>query len=124
MAMKILVVDDTEERGKLLGNSLKAQGFDVRVVKGGAEAVAALFMEDFGMILSDVNMPVMDGYQLARTVKAGPSKATPFLMYSAAQAQIGDVELALRAGVDKYVEETSIKGITDQVMLQIIKATK
>ncbi len=99
--MKILVIEDE----KMLANSIKtlleAKGFDVEAVYDGESGAEYAEMGAYDLLILDVMMPKMDGYQVARTVRARRC-ATPILMLTARSALEDRVE-GLNAGADYYL---------------------
>lgn len=125
MKKRILIVEDDKKTTQSLRQAMEAEGFEVVVAADGMEALRILESQVVDVIASDVNMPRMDGYELAKTVKSTlKTKNLPFVLYSSREATREDVELAARVAVDKYVEGTSTKAVVDEVIHQIQKATK
>jgi len=103
-SMKILVVDDFVTMRRIVKNLLRQLGFE-RIVEAedGEQALARLKGGGFGLVVSDWNMPNMDGLALLRAVRADPAlRDTPFLMVTA-EAEKAKVIEAIRAGVSNYV---------------------
>jgi putative nucleotidyltransferase with HDIG domain len=102
--MKILIVDDKEENLYLLDAILKGSGYDAVSAVNGKEALEKLHAEEFDMIISDILMPVMDGFKLCRECKRDQKlKDIPFVFYTATYKDKRDEELALKLGADKYL---------------------
>jgi len=80
---KILVVEDSLSVRRLLTLTLEAEGFRMHEACDGVEALASLSRERFDMVISDLNMPGMDGAELARQVRELPGyRFTPFIILS------------------------------------------
>ena len=78
---KILAVDDSASMRQMVGFTLKKAGFDVTEAKDGSEALEIAKGNSFDAVISDVNMPIMDGITLIRELRALPAyKFTPMLM--------------------------------------------
>ncbi|QSX37151.1 response regulator [Shewanella sedimentimangrovi] len=78
---KILAVDDSASMRQMVGFTLKTAGFDVTEATNGDEALKVAQSKDFDLVISDVNMPVMDGITLIRNLRNLPAyKFTPLLM--------------------------------------------
>lgn len=113
---KILIVEDNELQSSLLKEIMEMEGFEAVIAEDGIYALEALEKERFDLIVSDVNMPRMDGYELAKKVKS-KNETTPFILYSAKHPpEIEYLELAKQYGIDKYVEKAGVQGILDEVM--------
>ena len=104
--MRIIVVDDREEERYLAETLLKGSGYEVVTATNGAEALEKLRAEGFDMIVSDVLMPVMDGFRLCRECKGDEKlKDIPFVFYTATYKDERDEELASKVGADKYIRK-------------------
>ncbi|MFZ2491155.1 MAG: response regulator [Thermoanaerobaculia bacterium] len=99
---KILVVDDDEMNRDMLSRRLLRKGFEVAIAVDGQNAVDMTRSERPDMVLMDLSMPVMDGYEATRVLKGSEdTKFIPIVGLSA-HAMTGDREKALAAGCDDY----------------------
>ena len=99
---KILVVDDDEMNRDMLSRRLIRKGYEVVLAVNGAEAIEKAREERPALVLMDLSMPVLDGYEATRRLKAsGETSAIPIIGLSA-HAMVGDREKALAAGCDDY----------------------
>jgi len=99
---KILLAEDNEMNSDMLTRRLSRHGFEVTLVTDGAQAVETAKREAPDLILLDIGLPIMDGYEAARRLKAAPEcQGIPILGLSA-HAMTGDRERALAAGCDDY----------------------
>jgi two-component system, cell cycle response regulator DivK len=99
---KILYVEDNEDNIYMLVRRLERQGFEVVVARDGEQGVALARSEHPDLIVMDLNMPVLDGWQATRQLKSAPeTEAIPVIALSA-HAMSGDRERALEAGCDDY----------------------
>ena len=102
---KILLVDDDVTLRGLLADALEREGFAVIQAGNGEEGVAAALGGRPDLVISDVVMPEMDGWQLCQTLRSLPStKATPFLFLSSLEEAPQKV-IAQRLGADDYVQK-------------------
>jgi pilus assembly protein CpaE len=104
MAAKILVVDDDPNVQRLLQYTLKQEGYDVVVAGDGAEGFRQWGVEDPALILLDVMLPKLDGYQVAAKIRAeeGQSAHVPIIMLTA-EREVEQKVRGLRAGADDYL---------------------
>jgi two-component system, cell cycle response regulator DivK len=99
---KILYVEDNEDNVYMLVRRLERKGFEVLVAPDGEQGVAMARKEHPDLILMDLNMPVLDGWEATRQLKGAPdTQAIPVIALSA-HAMSGDRERALEAGCDEY----------------------
>lgn len=99
---RILLVDDDETNRDMLSRRLMRKGFEIVLAVDGADAVAKARIEKPDLILMDLSMPVMDGYQAAEVLKADEAtKAIPIIGLSA-HAMLGDRDRALGSGCNAY----------------------
>jgi CheY-like chemotaxis protein len=100
--MKILYVEDNEDNIFMLKNRLTRAGHAVVVATDGAQGVAMASSERPDVILMDLSLPVLDGWQATREIKAAAeTKHIPVIALTA-NAMAGDREKALAAGCDDY----------------------
>jgi two-component system, cell cycle sensor histidine kinase and response regulator CckA len=101
---RVLLVDDKEENLYYLRALLEADGREVECAHNGAEALALALASPPAVIISDLLMPVMDGYTLLRNWKADPRlKSVPFIVYTATYVAPEDEDLALKLGADAFL---------------------
>jgi CheY-like chemotaxis protein len=98
----ILYVEDNEDNIYMLSTRLKRRGFDIIVARDGAAGIEAARRETPALILMDLSLPVIDGWEATRRLKsAAGTSGIPVLALSA-HAMPGDREKALAAGCDDY----------------------
>ena len=100
--MKVLYVEDNEDNIYMLERRLKRAGFDVLIARDGAQGVAMARTELPELILMDMGLPVLDGTEATRKIKADPeTKHIPVIALTA-NAMNGDREKAMASGCDDY----------------------
>lgn len=103
MTYKILVVDDEPTIVRLMEFILARQGHQMLVATNGEDALEKVRTEKPDLVLLDIMMPRIDGYEVARTLRADADTATlPIIMLSA-KAQEEDIRKGVDVGVDKYI---------------------
>ena len=103
MTEKILIIDDDVDTVRLVGLMLQRQGYQISAATNGEQGLAKAFEERPDVILLDVMMPDMDGYEVTRRLRKNPTtKDTPILMFTA-KTQLDDKVTGFEAGVDDYL---------------------
>lgn len=115
---KILIVDDNYQNLYLLEALLKGNGYDVASANNGKEALDLISTYQPDLIISDILMPVMDGYELCRNVKGDTDlRRIPFIFYTATYTDEKDEKFALSLGAERFV----IKPQKPDVLLSIVR---
>ena len=100
--MKILYVEDNEDNIYMLERRLKRAGFEVLIARDGAEGVAMAGAEQPDLILMDMGLPVLDGWEATRQIKAEDRTRHIPVIALTANAMSGDREKAMAAGCDDF----------------------
>src|SRR5215469_16791461 len=100
--MKILYVEDNDDNVFMLRSRLTRAGFAVVVANDGAAGVALAVSENPDVILMDLSLPVVDGWEATRRIKAAPETRHIPVIALSAHAMSGDREKALAAGCDEF----------------------
>ena len=99
---KILIVEDNELNRDMLSRRLMRKGFEVVMAEDGKKGVDMSISENPDLILMDLSLPVMDGWEATSTIKnSEETKKIPIIVLTA-HAMAGDREKALEAGADEY----------------------
>jgi CheY-like chemotaxis protein len=99
---RIVLVEDNEDNRDMLSRRLTRKGYEVLIAVNGAEAVEMVEREKPELVLMDISLPVMDGFEATRRLKANETtKAIPVIALTA-HAMSGDREKAMEAGCDDY----------------------
>ena len=99
---RILLVEDNEMNRDMLSRRLKRRGYEVVIAVDGATGVAMAKSEAPDLILMDMSLPVMDGWEATRKIKADSQTSSIPTIALTAHAMSGDREKALNAGCDDY----------------------
>ena len=99
---KILLVEDNELNQDMLSRRLRRKGYDVVVATDGIQGVAMASSEAPALILMDMRLPGLDGWEATRRLKATPETGSIPIIGLSAHAMSGDREKALEAGCDDY----------------------
>lgn len=99
---KILYVEDNDDNIFMLTHRLSRKGYEVVVAGDGEEGVARAHEEQPALILMDLSLPVLDGWEATRRLKADPATQNIPVIALSAHAMPGDAEKALAAGCDDY----------------------
>jgi two-component system cell cycle response regulator DivK len=103
MTKRILVVEDQEDLRAILRDLLTGSGYDVIEAVDGGEGVARAQSERPDLILMDIQLPRMDGYEASRRIKADPDLKATLIIAVSSFAMKGDEEKARASGCDAYV---------------------
>lgn len=99
--LKILIAEDDQELRQLFSHVLTKNGYTVKGVSNGQEALTAMENDYYDLIISDIMMPVMDGYQFVNQLREA-GNTTPVLMITAKDA-FDDMRLGFLSGTDDYM---------------------
>ena len=99
---KILLVEDNEMNRDMLSRRLKRRGYEVVIAVDGAAGVAMANLENPDLVLMDMSLPIMDGWEATKTLKANPDTSSIPVIALTAHAMSGDRAKALEAGCDDY----------------------
>lgn len=113
---RILVADDDEDTVASLSRLLRAQGYAVRGVHRGTEVLQAIFSFAPDVVLLDISMPQMSGYEVARTLRERYGSARPVLIAVTGHAEESDRHQARAAGFEHHVA----KPFDPQALLALI----
>ena len=103
MTKRILVVEDTEDNRQIMRDLLSSAGYDLVEAQDGAEGVAMAKSSRPDLILMDIQLPGLDGYEATRRIKANPTLRPIPLIVVTSYALSGDDVKAFAAGCDAYV---------------------
>ena len=99
---KILLIEDNETNRDMLSRRLERRGYQVLIAVDGAQGVAIAQAEMPHLILMDMSLPVLDGWEATRQLKAAAVTRSIPVIALTAHAMAGDREKALEAGCDEY----------------------
>lgn len=99
---KLLLVEDNDMNRDMLSRRLSRRGYDVSIAIDGRDGLDRARAEPFDVIVLDMSLPELDGWQAARLLKADPATAHVPIVALTAHAMAGDREKALEAGCDEY----------------------
>jgi len=117
MKMRILIVDDDSTTRKILGMYVRQKGFDVVTAENGLDALEKLATEKINLIMTDLNMPNMDGIELIKNLKASPDYADIPVMMISTEADDEEKKMAQDAGATAYL----VKPVTGDVVTDNVK---
>jgi two-component system, cell cycle response regulator DivK len=103
MSKRILVVEDQPDNRQIIRDMLAPTGYEITEVENGEEALAAIAKQRPDLILMDIQLPVMDGYEATRQIKADPALRSIPIIAVTSYALSGEETKARSAGCDEYV---------------------
>jgi signal transduction histidine kinase/CheY-like chemotaxis protein len=116
---RVLVVDDNRDAADSLGLLLKVLGAEVRVARDGAEALEAYSAYDPAVVLLDIGMPGMDGYEVARRIRAQSPGPRPTIVALTGWGQENDRREAREAGFDHHMVKPAELGALKELLRSI-----
>jgi two-component system chemotaxis response regulator CheY len=115
--MKIMIVDDCRTTRKILGHYVRSSGYSVVYAENGLDAIEKLGTESVNLIMTDLNMPYMDGIELIKTLRADPALSEiPILMITTENDE-EEKDKAMSSGADGYL----VKPVSGDKLTQNIK---
>ena len=123
--MRILYVEDNEDNVYVVKNRFARAGYTVLVATDGEQGVAMAAAEKPDLILMDLRLPVLDGWEATRRIKANPETQHIPVIALSAHAMTGDRERALAAGCDDYdTKPVELPRLLDKVQALLPKREK
>lgn len=105
MPERILIVDDDLDSLKLIGLMLQRQGYEILVANSGGQALGKALHEQPDLVILDIMMPDMDGYETMKRIRANRRLAKIPLISVTAKAMKGDRQKCLNAGASDYISK-------------------
>ncbi|AXT53741.1 response regulator [Aquimarina sp. BL5] len=116
MQKKILIVDDEPNIVMSLEYTFKKQDFEVFIARDGSEAIQILETQIPTVVLLDIMMPNVDGYQTLKYIRSNPKTKDIKVVFLTAKNKASDIEKGLEMGVDKYLTKPfSVKKIITEI---------
>jgi two-component system cell cycle response regulator DivK len=103
MGKRVLVVEDQEDNRRIIRDLLSATDYEVVEAEDGPDALAAVAKQPPDLILMDIQLPTMDGYETTRRLKADPTSSSIPIIAVTSYALSGDEEKARAAGCDDFI---------------------
>ncbi len=103
MSKRILVVEDQEDNRQIIRDMLGATDYEIIEVENGEQALAAITKQRPDLILMDIQLPILDGYEATRRIKADPALRSIPIIAVTSYALSGEEQKARTAGCDDYV---------------------
>jgi two-component system, cell cycle response regulator DivK len=103
MSKRILVVEDQPDNRQIIRDMLAPTGYEITEVGNAEEALAAIAKQRPDLVLMDIQLPVMDGYEATRRIKADPALRSIPIIAVTSYALSGEETKARSAGCDEYV---------------------
>ena len=117
MAKQLLVVDDDPSLLLAVSETLRAEGYEVVTARRGSEAMVRVAESLPDLIISDIRMPGMDGYALARNLRSAPRTRLVPIVFLTAKDDLADRITGFRTGVDAYIT----KPFESEELIAIVK---
>jgi two-component system cell cycle response regulator DivK len=121
---KILLIEDNEMNRDMLSRRLERRGYQVVIAVDGEQGVTMAQSEAPGLILMDMSLPVLNGWEAARQLKAAlETRAIPIIALTA-HAMLGDREKAIKAGCDDFdTKPIELPRLLDKIAALLVRKT-
>ncbi len=120
--MKVLIVEDNEDSRNLLVKQLRAYGYEVMPTANGVEALQQALAQSPDIIISDILMPKMDGYQLCHECKQNDKlKDIPFVFYTATYMKKEDEKLAMSLGANTFIRKPTESDVLARMLSEAVE---
>jgi len=120
--MKILIVDDIEQNLYMLQVLLEGHGYEVVSTRDGTEALEVARRDPPGVVISDILMPVMDGFALCREWKKDDLlKAIPFVFYTATYTDPKDEKFAFSLGAERFIVKPAEPDVFMEMVREVVE---
>ncbi|MEI6129370.1 MAG: response regulator [Planctomycetota bacterium] len=119
---KILLVEDNEMNRDMLSRRLARKGYEVVIAVDGGEGIAKARSEAPALVLMDMSLPVVDGWEATRILKADPATQNIPIIGLTAHAMSGDREKCIAAGCDDYdTKPVEILRLLEKMQAQLVR---
>ncbi|MEM1406509.1 MAG: response regulator [Bacteroidota bacterium] len=115
--MKVLIVDDSESIRELVGMTLESEGYHVHKSSDGVEAIDHLTHTDVDLVITDLNMPKMDGISLLKEIRNDDSKVGLPVLLLTTESQVAKKDEARKAGATGWI----VKPFAQDRLLAVVK---
>ena len=122
MSLNILVVDDSRMMRSVLIRTLEISGLDVgQLVQAanGREGLDALEKNWIDLALVDINMPVMNGIEFLRALRASPGGNAPIVLFCTTETEMTKIQQAIEAGANEYIMKPFDSEIVESKLMQV-----
>ena len=119
---RILVVDDDPDIVRVVVKILEGRGHQVQVARDGFEGIARIRAEPPDVVILDLNLPKLDGYEVCHQIKTDPAtKHVPVVMMTAAYVSVDDAHRGTKAGADEYVVKPFLREVLIHNVERLLK---
>ncbi|GCB01963.1 signal transduction response regulator [Sulfuriferula multivorans] len=123
--VKILLAEDNELNRDMLMRRLERRGYQVDIAMDGEEAIEKVRSHGPDLLLLDISLPILDGFEVARRIREDPQLCALPILGLSAHAMQGDRERALAAGCDDYdTKPVEMERLLDKIQLLLQAATR
>lgn len=113
---KVLIVEDNEMNRDMLSRRLQRKGYEIEIAEDGQAGVNAAIGGKPDIVLMDMSLPIMDGWEATRQLKANPDTQGIPVIALTAHAMAGDRQKALDAGCDEYdTKPVNLKSLLEKM---------